>query len=205
MGPDRGVCSLPSVGGECWVAVRRGSKLRVSSSVSPKLTLSNRYDVLVLTVGDSIIRNVGTAFRDSTSVECFPGDSVLDISAQMENLAGNHKQTSTVIVHVGTNHMRLRESETLKKHFKSLGRNTVISGPLLVIRRGCELFSRLYSLSVKRGSRLSKWYASEKLGFVDNWDSFWERPGFFKRDGLHPNRRDLFRLIEHIGNYFNNL
>ncbi|KAK6493048.1 hypothetical protein HHUSO_G2522, partial [Huso huso] len=150
--------------------------------------------------GDYIVRNISSVFKynQNISVECFPGARVLDMSAHMENVE-NHKQASTAIVHVRTNDIRLRESETLRIHFKwlchkvkQLGRNIIASGPLPVVRRGCEDFSRLLSLN----NWLADWCASENLGFIDNWDSFWEGPEFFRKDGMHPSRRGSIRLVE---------
>ncbi len=54
-----------------------------------------------------------------------------------------------------------------------------VTGPLPAYRDD-EIHSRLLSLN----GCMSKWCPLNNIGFIDNWTSFWGRPGLLKRDGL---------------------
>uniref|UniRef100_A0A8B9KKA6 SGNH hydrolase-type esterase domain-containing protein n=1 Tax=Astyanax mexicanus TaxID=7994 RepID=A0A8B9KKA6_ASTMX len=159
------------------------------------VTADSARDVLV--VGDSIVRSIKV---DRSVVECNRGACVLDINRQIPALLNKH-QADTVLIHAGTNDIFYRQSETLKEHFKLLrntvhshGKSLVISGPLPRLRRGIECFSRLYALN----EWLKVWTASLDVAFVDNFDTFWQRPCFYKRDGVHPNQFGSDMLSENI-------
>src|SRR4029434_11357784 len=103
----------------------------------------------------------------------------------------SYNKISTIIVHVGTNEIRARQSEVLKADFTALlttlmetGRRIIISGPLPTYRRGAERWSRLFNLH----TWLRATCASLDIDCVNNFDLFWERPCLLKHDGLHPNR-----------------
>ncbi|MBN3296261.1 ZCHC3 protein, partial [Amia calva] len=74
---------------------------------------------------------------------------------------------------------------SLCKTAKKRCQNIIVSGPLPTLHRGDKAFSRLSSLK----SWLTSWCTSNNLVFVNNWDCFWERPGLYRRDGLHPSWR----------------
>ena len=108
---------------------------------------------------------------------------------------------STVVLHCGTNDTVLRESETLKKHFRDicsklhqLKKNIIVSGPLPSFNRGCEKFSRLFNLH----NWLSVWCKEQELVFVNNWDCFCERPRLFAKDGIHPSKSGALVLSSNI-------
>ncbi len=89
---------------------------------------------------------------------------------------------------IGTNDVRLRQSEISKNNVKevcelaNMMSDTVIcSGPLTAYR-GKEIHSRLLSLNGWK----SKWFPQNNIGFIDNWTSFWGRPDLLKKDSLHP-------------------
>lgn len=158
-------------------------------------TVDSVRDVLV--VGDSIVRSIKA---NNLVVECFPGARVLDINRQIPAVLNKH-EVSTILIHAGTNDIFHRESEILKEDFKILyntvrshGKSLVISGPLPRLRRGIECFSRLYALN----EWLKVWSASLGISFIDNFDSFWHRPSFYKRDGVHPNSFGSIMLSENI-------
>ncbi|MCJ8746257.1 hypothetical protein PDJAM_G00139700 [Pangasius djambal] len=50
---------------------------------------------------------------------CFPGARVLDVAAQVPTIL-NKKNIGPVVLHAGTNDTRLRQTEILKKDFRSL-------------------------------------------------------------------------------------
>lgn len=158
-------------------------------------TVDSSRDVLV--VGDSIARCIKV---NKTVVKCFPGACVLDINNQIPVVLNKHK-VGAVVIHAGTNDIFHRQTETLKEHFRTLqktvrsyGKSLVISGPIPRLRRGIECFSRLYALN----EWLEKWSASIGVNFINNFDTFWQRPCFYKRDGVHPNTLGSAMLSENI-------
>ncbi|CAG6022012.1 unnamed protein product [Menidia menidia] len=62
-----------------------------------------------------------------------------------------------------------------------------ISGPLPTCGRCADRFSRILHLH----TWLQFACAMHNIGFIHNFDLFWERPSFYGPDGLHPNRLKL--------------
>ncbi|KAK3531737.1 hypothetical protein QTP70_027291, partial [Hemibagrus guttatus] len=97
-------------------------------------------------IGDSIVRHVrATAAKGKVHTRCLPGARVLDVSAQVPAIL--KKNIGAVVLHAGTNDIRLRQTEILKKDFRSLVelvRTTspttriIVSGPLPTFQRGIE-------------------------------------------------------------------
>ncbi|XP_067237020.1 uncharacterized protein, partial [Chanodichthys erythropterus] len=179
-----------------WVMVRRPSRGKHHSSVP--IRTSNRFSPLsdaenpvesALVIGDSITRNVKIE-TPATIVTCLPGARAPDIKANLKVLANANRKYSKIIIHVGTNDVRLRQSEITKINIKevcelanTMSGEVICSGPLPV-RRSDEIVSRLSSFN----GWLSKWCPQNNIGFIDNWKSFWGRPDLLKRDGIHPSR-----------------
>ncbi len=108
---------------------------------------------------------------------CFPGARVLDVSAQIPAILKDDESVGAVVLHAGVNDTKLRQTETLKRDFRSLietVRSTspvttiIVSGPLPMYRRGHERFSRLFALN----EWLLSWCKEQKLLFVNNWNLF---------------------------------
>uniref|UniRef100_A0A3B1IQ98 SGNH hydrolase-type esterase domain-containing protein n=1 Tax=Astyanax mexicanus TaxID=7994 RepID=A0A3B1IQ98_ASTMX len=201
-----------------WEFQRRKGRRSSPPPPLPDFTTSNRFESLsslsspgapsslenVLVIGDSIVRHLKPApARGSASVSCFPGARVEEIARRIPAALRENKSIGTVIVHAGVNDMPARRSEMLKKHFESLAETVkkttsttklVFSGPLPTYRRGSEVFSRLSGLN----SFLKNWCMKNHFGFIDNWDHFWERPAFYRRDGLHPSRKGSQVLSDNI-------
>ncbi|KAK3509648.1 hypothetical protein QTP70_008082 [Hemibagrus guttatus] len=69
-------------------------------------------------IGDSIVRQVrATAAKGKVRTRCLPGARVLNVSAQVSAIL--KKNIGAVILHAGTNDIRLRQTEILKD-FRSL-------------------------------------------------------------------------------------
>ncbi|XP_077104633.1 uncharacterized protein LOC143757404 [Siphateles boraxobius] len=180
-----------------WVTVRRCSRGTKHRSSVP-ITTSNRLSPLsetpsenpvecALVIGDSITRNVKIE-TPATIVTCLPGARAPDIKANLKVLANANHKFSKIIIHVGTNDIRLGQSEITKINFKevcelasTMSGTVICSGPLPV-RRSDEIVSRLSSLNCW----LSKWCPQNNIEFIDNWKSFWGRPDLLKRDGILP-------------------
>ncbi|KAK3505846.1 hypothetical protein QTP70_003826, partial [Hemibagrus guttatus] len=70
-------------------------------------------------IGDSIVRHVrATAAKGKVHTRCLPGARVLEVSAQAPAIL--KKNIGAVVLHAGTNDIRLRQTEILKKDFRSL-------------------------------------------------------------------------------------
>jgi lysophospholipase L1-like esterase len=124
----------------------------------------------------------------ATIVTCLPGARAPDIKANLKVLANANRKFSKIIIHVGTNDVRLRQSEITNINIKevceltsTMSRTVICSGPLPV-RRSDEIVSRLCSLN----RWLSKWCPQNNIEFIDNWKHFWGKPDLLKRDGIHP-------------------
>uniref|UniRef100_A0AAQ5Z8B9 SGNH hydrolase-type esterase domain-containing protein n=1 Tax=Amphiprion ocellaris TaxID=80972 RepID=A0AAQ5Z8B9_AMPOC len=171
--PRPSSCSTPNRQRLWAEVVIRGRQKTPVRAVSPPLSLSNRFMALsptTLIIGDSIVRNI--RFFNATT-RCFPGATV----------------AYAVIIHVGTNDTTRRQSELMKQDFmdlfrlvESCGKSVFISGTIPTLSRGAERFSRLLSLS----TWLQHTCTAHNLNFTDNFNLFWNRPGFYRQDGLHP-------------------
>lgn len=207
------VCNFTPAPGRGWER-QRGRGKRVSPLPSqPDFASANRFEVLsaspsppspppaprkpakgsIVIVGDSIVRDLKvSSSRSNAMVACFPGARVLDIVRRLPAVLRHRGDPGTVVVHVGTNDTSARRSEVLKEHYRKLldsarkrtDARIVVSGPMPTFRRGSQPFSRLYALHCW----LRDWCPTVGVRFVDNWESFRERPALFHRDGLHPSR-----------------
>ena len=157
-----------------------GSPQPQPSSPSPLFPLTT------LIVGDSITRNI--RFITATT-HCFPGATVPVILSKLPDLLPTLPSSITrIIVHIGSNDTSKQQSELTKKDFKNLfsflaatGKSIFISGPIPIHTSG--RFSRLLSLN----TWLQPICRALNFGFIDNFNLFWNRPSFFKADGVHPN------------------
>uniref|UniRef100_A0A672YIB7 SGNH hydrolase-type esterase domain-containing protein n=1 Tax=Sphaeramia orbicularis TaxID=375764 RepID=A0A672YIB7_9TELE len=150
-------------------------------------------------LGDSILRHVRFF---NTTTKCFPGSTVTSILHELPQLLLSLPSTVTrIIVHVGFNDTSLQQSEVTKVHFKNLfdklkgsGKAVFISGPLPSFARGVGQFSRLLSLN----TWLQSASALNGFSFIDNFNLFWNRPSFYKSDGVHPSRLGSTVLAQNI-------
>uniref|UniRef100_A0A3B4FU33 SGNH hydrolase-type esterase domain-containing protein n=1 Tax=Pundamilia nyererei TaxID=303518 RepID=A0A3B4FU33_9CICH len=131
-----------------------------------------------LVLGDSIVRNV--RMRGALTLS-FPGATVVDIVDRIPNILASHPQVNRLIIHIGTNDIPKQQSELLKldflQLFSLLGQLQVsafISGPTPTCR-GIGRFSQLLSLN----TWLSSACVSHGVGFINNFDAFWERRHLF--------------------------
>ncbi len=186
-----------------WVQQQK-TQSRQRSTTSPPLVFDissrNRFVTLCVTecgaviIGDSIVRHVrATLAEGKVHTHCFPGACILDVSAQIPAILKDDERVAAVVIHVGVNDTKLRQTETLKRDFRSLietirstspAATIIVSGPLPTYRRGHERFSRQFALN----EWLFSWCKDQKLFFVNNWNLFWEHPRLFRADGLHPSR-----------------
>uniref|UniRef100_A0A9J7XKE0 SGNH hydrolase-type esterase domain-containing protein n=1 Tax=Cyprinus carpio carpio TaxID=630221 RepID=A0A9J7XKE0_CYPCA len=182
---------------------RTGARPRATTSTPPvfKIFTWNRSAPIHKTernaviVGDSIVRQFrATLDEGKMHTHCFPGAHVHDVSAQIPAILKADESPRAVVLHARVNDTMKRQTETLKRDFRSLiemvhsttpAATIIVSRPLPTYRRGHERFSRLFALN----EWLLSWCKEQKLLFVNNWNLFWERPRLFHADGLHPSSR----------------
>ncbi|KAK3522313.1 hypothetical protein QTP86_002955 [Hemibagrus guttatus] len=142
-----------------WMQQQRKTRAKPRARTSPpppppvfEIPTQNRFAPLretecdTVIIGDSIVRHVrATAAKGKVHTRCLPGARVLDVSAQVPAIL--KKNIGAVVLHAGTNNIRLRQTEILKKDFRSLVelvRTTspttriIVSGPLPTFQRGIE-------------------------------------------------------------------
>lgn len=151
------------------------SDLQIATTLS---SLSSPGTTLI--IGDSVTRHLEIQTNHTTvQKHCFPGARVIDIAVQNPMVLNHDKKVDTVVLHAGVNNISLRQSEILKKDFNELveavrntlpGTRILISGQLPTYRRGNEYFSRLFALN----NWLESFCKMQNLGFINNWDLFWE-------------------------------
>ncbi len=149
-----------------WVQQRKTrSRPRATTSPPPVFDISsrNRFAPLCETdrdavvIGDSIVRHVrATLAEGKMHTHCLPGARVLDVSVQIPAILKDDESVAAVVIHAGANDTKLRQTETLKRDFRSLietvrstspAATIIMSGPLPTYRRGHEKFSRLFALN----------------------------------------------------------
>ncbi|KAF4072134.1 hypothetical protein AMELA_G00270870 [Ameiurus melas] len=114
-----------------WVNQRRKAWAVPLARTSPppvfEIPTRNRFAPLRQTrpnaviVRDSIVRNVRVASsKGKVHTHCFSGARVLDVAAHVSRILKKDERIGAVVLHVGTNDTRLRQSEVLKRDFSSL-------------------------------------------------------------------------------------
>ncbi|KAK3558134.1 hypothetical protein QTP86_009865 [Hemibagrus guttatus] len=152
-----------------WMQQQRKTRAKPRARTSPpppppvfEISTQNRFAPLretacdAVIIGDSIVRHVrATAAKGKVHTRCLPGARVLDVSAQVPAIL--KKNIGAVVLHAGTNDIRLRQTEILKKDFRSLVelvRTTspttriIVSGPLPTFQRGIERQTQIFQLRV---------------------------------------------------------
>uniref|UniRef100_A0A9J7Y057 SGNH hydrolase-type esterase domain-containing protein n=1 Tax=Cyprinus carpio carpio TaxID=630221 RepID=A0A9J7Y057_CYPCA len=145
-----------------WVHPQRRTRARPRATTSPppvfEISTRNRFSPLretehdAVIVGDSIVRHVrATLAEGKVHTHCLPGARVLDVSAQIPAILKADESPRAVVLHAGVNDTTQRQTETLKRDFRSLietvrsttpAATIIVSGPLPTYRRGHERLFR---------------------------------------------------------------
>ncbi|CAJ1057824.1 hypothetical protein D4764_12G0010930 [Xyrichtys novacula] len=178
-------------------------RLRCATSTSPGSStappIAPLFAPTTVIIGDSITR--GIRFFNVTTLS-FPGATAADIANKIPSLLRSLPSSiRRIIVHIGCNDTARRQSEQTKCDFKRLlnslkdcGKSVFISGPLPTMTQNCERFSRLLSLN----SWTNMLCNAQNVHFIDNFNSFWNRPDYFNSDGIHLNRSGRSILVSNI-------
>ncbi|KAK3536984.1 hypothetical protein QTP86_030278, partial [Hemibagrus guttatus] len=138
-----------------WMQQQRKTRAKPRARTSPpppppvfEISNQNRFAPLretecdAVIIGDSIVRHVrATAAKGKVRTRCLPGARVLDVSAQVPAIL--KKNIGAVVLHAGTNVIRLRQTEILKKDLRSLVEKVRTTSPTTrIIMSGLPTFQR---------------------------------------------------------------
>uniref|UniRef100_A0A8C7UQ92 SGNH hydrolase-type esterase domain-containing protein n=1 Tax=Oncorhynchus mykiss TaxID=8022 RepID=A0A8C7UQ92_ONCMY len=185
----------------------------VTGSETPKLPTISSDKLKTLVNGDSITRSIRLKTNHPAIIHCLPGGRATDVKANLKMMlakakTGVYREYRDIVIHVGTNDVRMKQSEVTKRNIASVCKSArkmcrhrvIVFGPFPV-RGSDELYSRV--------SQLNRWLKtvfcpSQKTEFVDNWPSFWgsptnrTKPGLLRSDVLHPSWRGALILSTNI-------
>lgn len=155
--------------------------------------------------GSSMVRKVKVP---NARILCYPGARVKDLIAVFPTIIKQLPNIERFVIHIGSNDVMDRNSQSLKKDFINLlgliqevGMLPVVSGPIPSLRIEGEKFCRLWSLHVW----LQNYCQDNGFPFADNFDSFWGKYELFSRDRCHPNEKGAHLLSSHIDLLLNNI
>ena len=202
--PEVALVSLPPVDPEQpgshgeWVTVRgkrSGKPLKPTAHHQP-IHVSNTFSPLsdtpaeeqTLVIGSSIVRNVKLA-KPAAIVKCIPGARAGDIESYLKLLAKDKRKYHKIVIHVGGNDTRLRQSEVTKinvesvcRYAKTMSDTVVFSGP----PAQCDQLTSCIAAWRPSTAGCPGGVPANHVGFIDNWQPFWGKPGLIRRDGIHP-------------------
>ncbi len=135
-----------------WVQQQRKMRARPRATTSPpplppvfEISTRNRFAPLheterdAVIFGDSIVQHVRATLAEGKVLTCFPGARVLYVSAQIPAILKGDESVAAVVIHAGVNDTKMRQTETLKRDFRSLietvrstspATTIIVSGPL---------------------------------------------------------------------------
>uniref|UniRef100_A0A8C6TW54 Uncharacterized protein n=1 Tax=Neogobius melanostomus TaxID=47308 RepID=A0A8C6TW54_9GOBI len=154
----------------------------------------------VLASEASIVRH--TRFFNAVT-HCLPGATVSHILHKLPSLLESAPESvhSLCPIYVGTNETARQQSEITKRDFKALfaflrsvNLSVFISGTIPTWSRGDLRFSRLLALNTWLHAKC----IVNDFVFINNFESFKNRPALFNRDGLHLSGLGCHMLLKNV-------
>ena len=173
-------------------ARKDGKDIRTAKEAETKKAVSIQRKDRVFLVGDSLVRHVGRNLQKQCAgfdTVCKPGARIEQMFLESEK---KEEKEDTVIVQVGTNNLRMDETEEMMSKYKDMIQrlNEDRKGQVVVmgILPMQDLSEALDSKRVEANSRLKKLCEEEMVRYCEVEFNPW-KGGYLGRDGLHLNAR----------------
>ena len=158
-------------------------------------------------VGDSIVRGQLEEFCGRVPSRrrryCFPGASLKDITASIDDVTKDASTNTLYVIHAGTNDVQHTRSEELMEKYREMiqkyktkSKNIIISGILPRINAD----TRFYNIAFSTNNRLKTLCQQENVEFIDMWNDFYNQHRLFQKDGLHLNSVGSARMGRLLNN-----
>ncbi|CDQ58613.1 unnamed protein product [Oncorhynchus mykiss] len=88
----------------------------VTGSETPKLPTISSKQLKTLVIGDSITRSIRLKTNHPAIIHCLPGGRATDVKANLKMVlakAGECREYRDIVIHVGTNNVRMKQSEIM--------------------------------------------------------------------------------------------
>uniref|UniRef100_A0AAZ3Q853 SGNH hydrolase-type esterase domain-containing protein n=1 Tax=Oncorhynchus tshawytscha TaxID=74940 RepID=A0AAZ3Q853_ONCTS len=131
----------------------------VTGSETLKLPTISFDKLKTLVIGDSITRSIRLKTNHSAIIHCLPGGRATNVKANLKMVLakakmGECREYRDIVIHVGTNDVRMKQSEVTKRNIASACKSArkmclhqvIVSGPLPVMGSD-ELYSRVSQLN----------------------------------------------------------
>jgi hypothetical protein len=158
----------------------------------PEKAVSDQRKNRVVLVGDSLVRHVGRNLQKQCAgfdTVCKPGARIEQMFLEIEK---KEEKEDTVIVQVGTNNLRMDETEEMMSKYKDMMQrlNEDRKGQVVVmgILPRQDLSEALDSKRVEVNRRLKKLCEEEMIRYYEVEFNPW-KGAYLGRDGLHLNAR----------------
>uniref|UniRef100_A0A3Q0S7Q1 Uncharacterized protein n=1 Tax=Amphilophus citrinellus TaxID=61819 RepID=A0A3Q0S7Q1_AMPCI len=158
-----------------------------------------------LIIGDSILRNVKLEIP-ATVLKHLPEATAGDIEDHLKGLAQEKRTFDKIIIHVGRKDIQMHQLEVTKSNIesvcnfaKTMSYSVVFSGPL-PNRTNADVSRSMLSFN----HWLSEWCPENNVGFIDNWKTFWVKPGLIGRDGIHPTLKGAALISRNLSQFILN-
>ena len=150
--------------------------------------------------GDSMIRGMERNFRDVRGrVVCIPGGKIESVNRALKESVAKDVE----VIWVGTNDIGNGGSVALQNSYRELlgemrarpGRSVLV-GVLPRRHSGSEWYSRARQINEWLHAECMK---DDKILFLNRFEYFWNRPRFYKRDGVHltdEGKWEISKLVE---------
>jgi hypothetical protein len=93
----------------------------VTGSETPKLPTISSDKLKTLVIGDSITRSIRLKTNHPAIIHCLPGGRATDVKANLKMVLAKAQtgEYRDIVIHVGTNDIRMKQSEITKRNIAS--------------------------------------------------------------------------------------